>query len=490
LKPLYDDGVYGDRVYDDRVTMIARAKGKAFRVPACFAAALFALAPPSVSACSSARVADLFEYTKSTQAVMDVEAAMARAQAAHGYIPQAAADEITAQARAELVSQADFDAEYTQVRHRMVALLNVWRRTLGPEGDQYVHFGATTVDIYGTATMLQIDSAIAEIDQCLGESSAIMVELADAHKMTPMIGRTLGQHAQPITFGKKVSTWITEYSRHRERLAELRARVRRSAILKGAVGNYSGLGDDGIAIERSFAAELGFDEPYAADWNGTRDVIAEYGLVLGLIARSHQRIGQELFLLQSTDIAELQERLPSGTASSSSLPHKRNPRLPERLIHAGRTIPRLAEVLGDDVVNFFERDNTSQETQVLEDISVSSADAIRQLISLLDGLEVDAAQMRANIGRTNGFAMSQRVAFALAGQMPRVEAEALVKDVIAAALASDTSFAESLQAEPRVMAVMDAQTIAQLLDPGIIETPAIQQVERIIHDAQSAGANR
>lgn len=277
-----------------------------------------------------------------------------------------------------------------------------------------------------------------------------MVKLADDHARTPMIGRTLGQHAQPITFGKKVSTWISEYSRHRQRIAELRARLRRSAILKGPVGNYSGLGEKAIEVEQSFAAELGLDSPYPADWNGTRDVIAEYGLVLGLIARSHQRIGQEMFLLQGTDIGEIRERLPQGTVGSSSMPHKRNPRLPERLVHAGRTIPRLAEVLNDDVVNLFERDNTSRMTPVIEEISVESVRAGRTLGLLLARIEIDAARMQENIDRTRGFAMSQRVSLALAEHMGRENAVALVKEVIAKAIAEDMSFIEALSAEQRV----------------------------------------
>ncbi len=444
--------------------------------------------PQSASACSVTPVRDLFGYGEQTQIILEVEAAMARAQAEHGVIPEEAARDITANARADLIPQASFDAEYDVVRHRMVALLNVWRESLGPDGDQYVHFGATTVDIYGTATVIQADRTLAAIDACLGGTIDIMTQLASEHAETPMIGRTLGQHAQPITFGKKVSAWIGEYSRHRERLAQIRARLRRSAILKGAVGNYSGLGDQAIAVELSFAAELGFDAPYAADWSGTRDVLAEYGLTLGLIARSHQRIGQELFLLQGTDIGELREGQRAGVVGSSSMPHKRNPRAPERLIHAGRTIPRLAEVLSDDVVNMFERDNTSRLTPVIEQISVDSVAALRTLNTLLAGLEVDSERMLANIDLTRGFAMSQRVAFALAEFMPRSEAEALVKQVIADAIAADSDFAQALMAQSRVTAHLSNEAIELLLRPDQIAAPAVEQIDRVIAEAAQDGA--
>lgn len=446
--------------------------------------------PASAAECRVTPVRALFEYDAQTQIILDVEAAMARAQAEHGVIPAPAAQEITDKARVELIPQARFDATYDVVGHRMVALLTVWRESLNDMGDQYVHYGATTVDIYGTASVLQIDRAIEQMDACLGETIAVMSALAIKHKNTPMIGRTLGQHAQPITFGKKVSAWIGEYSRHRARLSELRVRVRQSAALKGPVGNYSGLGDEAIAVEQSFARELGLDGAYLSDWSGTRDVIAEYGLTLGLIARSHQRIGQELFLLQGTDIGEVREAQRAGVVGSSSMPHKRNPRAPERLVHAGRTIPRLAEVLGDDVVNLFERDNTSRLTPVIEEISIASVDAVRRLNNLIAGLEVDAGQMRANIDRTRGFAMSQRIAFALSDHMPRAEAEALTKSVVANALAADTDFLTALLAEPKVAIHFDQAALSRLLDPTAIGAPAIEQVERIVREANDAGANQ
>ena len=439
----------------------------------------------TAQACSITKTRTLFEYSGRTQTILDVEAAMARAQASQGVIPSAAATDISEKAQVALVPQEAFDAEYSVVNHRMVALLSVWRRSLDDSGDQYVHFGATTVDIYGTATVLQTLGALDEMDACLGRAMDAMATLANAHAQTPMIGRTLGQHAQPITFGKKVSVWVEEYARHRARLAQLKERLRRSAILKGAVGNYSGLGDKAIAVEQAFATELELEAPYTADWNGARDVLAEYGLVAGLIAKSHQRIGQEVFLLQGTDIGEVREAQRKGVVGSSSMPHKRNPRAPERLIHAGRTIPRLGAVLADDVVNFFERDNTSRLSPVIEDIAVQSVSSARTLAILLEGLEVDTDAMRANIDRTRGFALSQRVAFALAETMPRVEAEALVKQVIAEALAGDVSFAKALSANERTATRLDAARIADLLDASRIDQPALDQVARTLNEATS-----
>jgi|UPI00082D892E adenylosuccinate lyase len=435
-------------------------------------------------ACSEKSLDAIFSPERSTQRLLDIEAAMARAQAKHGVIPKSAADEITRKARADLVPQSELRAERDIVRHRMVALLNIWRKSLNEEGGRYVHFGATTVDIYDTATMLQIDQVLAELNICLTETIGTMAVMALEHRDTVMIGRTIGQHAQPISFGKKVSVWIGEFRRHQDRLGEIRQRVRRSAILKGAVGNYSGLGNKAIAVEKSFAAELGFDEPYLSDWHGTRDVIAEYALFLGLMSKSHARMGQEIFLLQSTDIAEVRESLPASAVGSSSMPHKQNPIAPEALVQSGRVIPRLAEILQDDVINLFERDNISRQSPVITEISIATGSMMRTLNKLLEGLSVNATNMRSNIDRTNGFVMSQKIVFALAAHVGKTKAEAIVKDIIYHHRTGSRSFAEALRADHRIADILSRSQIEQLLDPAKIDLESQRQIERIAAGAE------
>jgi argininosuccinate lyase len=166
--------------------------------------------------------------------VLRLEAALARAQAAEGVIPQSAADAITAAAIPENIPQDAIDAEYDIVRHRMVALLNVLRRSLDEDSANYLHYGATTVDLYDSAAMLQMREAIFALIEDLRVIELQLIELADQYKDTPMIGRTLGQHALPITFGKKISGYIGENRRHIDRLGDLLDRIERSIIMKGA----------------------------------------------------------------------------------------------------------------------------------------------------------------------------------------------------------------------------------------------------------------
>lgn len=420
-------------------------------------------APPAQQAPSS--VEAIFDPDQTIQFVLDVESALARAQAAHGAIPQSAAAEITRKASIRFAPRDKIDAERKIVRHRMVALVNVWRTSLEPGTRQYVHYGATTVDIYDTALTLQLRQATILQVRRLREIETVLINLARKNQDAVMPGRTLGQHALPITFGKKVSTWLAENRRNIERLKLVLAELDQSAILKGAVGTYAGLGDNAIEIEKSFAKELGLRAPYPDDWHGTRDVYANYALTLSLISKSYGSIGQELFLLQSTDLGETEEPRPPNSVSSSSMAQKVNPRKSEALIQSARIIPRLAEVVLDDVVNFFERDNTSGPDEVLKEISIRSAKNLRTAKALLDELQVNRNAMRANLDRTEGFIMAQRVAFALAPALGKDEADKHVHDIIQNALEDGLAFRPALLEDPVVAKALSPADIDELLRP-------------------------
>ena len=362
-----------------------------------FVSLLLTAIPNVLLAAEYTTVKQVFDAESKNQIVLDIEAALARTQADQGIIPQWAAQEISAKADIRFAPIDEIAAEQRRVNHRMVALLNVWTNSMDNGAGEYVHFGATTVDIYDTALILQLKQATLLLIEDLREIELSMIAQAKRHRDTPMIGRTLGQHALPITFGKKVSTWLGENRRNIERLQQVLARLERSGILKGAVGTYLGLGDQAIATETGFVADLGLQPAYTDDWHGSRDVLAEYASVLALISKSFGRIGSELFLLQMTDIAETEEVLPGTVVGSSTMPHKKNPKKPDALIHYSRAIPRLAEVVLDDMVNTFERDSTSRTSATLADISLQTEEMLHLGNDLIANLKVNSTVMRANI---------------------------------------------------------------------------------------------
>jgi adenylosuccinate lyase len=427
----------------------------------------------------------VFDTDQTNQYVLDIEAALARAQVAHGAIPKAAADEITRKANIRFAPRDEIAAERRIVQHRMVALLNVWRRSLDAHARQYVHYGATTVDIYDTALTLQLRRSAMILIGHLRRIETLLINLARANQDAVMPGRTLGQHALPITFGKKVSTWIGENRRNIERLKLVLAELEQSAILKGAVGTYAGLGERAMEIEKSFAKELGLRPPYPDDWHGARDVYANYALTLALISKSFGHIGQELFLLQTTDIGETDEPRDAGSVSSSSMAQKVNPKKSEVLIQAARTIPRLAEVVLDDVVNFFERDNTAGPNAALEEISIKSGENLKTARELLEEVEVNRDAMRRNLERTRGFIMAQRVAFALSAELGKEEADKLVHAVIQRAMERNIDFRAALLADPTASRLLPAAEIDKLLQPDGYLGLARESVEAVITRAET-----
>ncbi|MBI1339579.1 hypothetical protein GC169_05115 [bacterium] len=424
-------------------------------------------------------VADLFSSAHRNQLVLDVEAAIATAQAAEGVIPAAAAREIRDRADIRYTPQDEIDREYAKVRHRMVAILNVWKRSMSKTAADHVHFGVTTVDVYDTVLLLQMRESIGLLIRDMRAIEEELLTLAETHRDTPMIGRTLGQHALPITFGKKVAVWAAVNNRNIERLEQVRVRIESLGVLKGAVGTHLGLGEKGVEVERRVARELGLREPGPADWHGARDVIAEYALVLALNAKSYAAIGGEVFRLQMTDIDEVSEGRPATAVGSSTLPHKQNPSRSEALIHHGRTIPRLAEVLLDDVENAFERDNTSRPNEVAEEITLASADMLDDASVLIRRLDVNPAQMRANLDRTGGMIMSQRIVLFLADSVGREVAEERVREAALSAHESGGDFRSTLLAD-EVIGPHLAGKIDGLLDPETYLGLSGLQVDRTV----------
>jgi adenylosuccinate lyase len=443
-----------------------------------------ALASPSL-ATGYKTVKQVFDPQSKNQIVLDIEAALARTQASQGIIPQWAAQEISAKADIRFAPIDEIALEYKRVNHRMVALLNVWTRSMDNGAGEFVHFGATTVDIYDTALILQLKQAALLLIEDLREIELSMITLAKRHRDTPMIGRTLGQHALPITFGKKVSTWLGENRRNIERLQQVLARLERSGILKGAVGTYLGLGDQGIATEAGFVAELGLQQAYADDWHGSRDVLAEYAAVLGIISKSFGRIGSELFLLQMTDIGETAERLAGSVVGSSTMPHKKNPKKPDALIHYSRAIPRLAEVVLDDMVNAFERDSTSRTSTTLADISLQAEQMLALANDLIANLEVNSVAMRANIDTTNGLIMSQRVTFALVAAIGKTTANALMHDIAVQALKENISLREAVEKDKTASKHLPSDQLDLLFDPTTYIGLAAEQVDQVIDEVSA-----
>ena len=414
---------------------------------------------------------------------MDVEAALAQAQAELEIIPQWAADEISSKADVKYLKQKDIDKEQSLVRHTLVARLNVWKRSIDNNASEYLHYGATTVDIWDTVLVLQIDDSIDLLIDDLLEIEDYLITLTKDNLYTYMPGRTLGQHALPITFGKKTSTWLAENRRNIERLEHVQSKIKKSGILKGAVGSYLGLGDNAIKTESLMMRNLGLDDPSKDDWHGIRDVFAEYALTLAIISKSFGRVGNELTLLQMTEIGETEEYLGNRSVGSSTMPQKKNPRGPGDLIEFSRVIPRLSEIVLDDMINSFERDGQKSDDE-LKMISVESEKMINRAKPLLKELKVNKKKMRENLEITNGLILSQRLTFYLADKIGKDTANDLMHDIAKYALNNNISLKDAALNNKIVNQNITENTLKDILDPETYIGLAADQAQIIVKEIE------
>lgn len=426
-------------------------------------------------------VSQIFNTDYRNQLFMDVEVALAQAQASLGIIPKWAADSIESKADIEHMSQKDINAEYELVRHTLVARLNVWKRSIDKEAAEYLHFGATTVDIWDTVLVLQLNDTLDLLVADLLDVETSLLKLTKDNLETYMTGRTLGQHALPITFGKKVSTWLAENRRNIERLRHVQSKINKSGILKGAVGSYLGLGEQAIQTEALMMKNLGLNEPAKDDWHGIRDVFAEYALTLAIISKSFGRIGHELTLLQMTELGETEEDLGSKAVGSSTMPQKKNPRGPGKLIEYSRLIPRISEVVLDDMVNSFERDGAKSDSE-LKLVSISTQEMINVAKPLLKTLRVNKLRMRENLNLTNGLILSQRLTFYLADVIGKDTANDLMHDVAKFALNNNLSLKEAALQNEIITENITEKELDRILDPETYVGLAIQQAQMIIEE--------
>ena len=426
-------------------------------------------------------VSEIFNSDYRNQLFMDVEVSLAQAQASLGIIPKWAADAIESKADTKYMSQKDINAEYQLVRHTLVARLNVWKRSIDKDASEYLHFGATTVDIWDTVLVLQLNDTLDLLVADLLDVETSLLKLTKDNLDTYMTGRTLGQHALPITFGKKVSTWLAENRRNIERLRHVQLKIKKSGILKGAVGSYLGLGEQAIETEALMMKNLGLNEPAKDDWHGIRDVFAEYALTLAIISKSFGRIGHELTLLQMTELGETEEDLGSKAVGSSTMPQKKNPRGPGKLIEYSRLIPRISEVVLDDMVNSFERDGAKSDSE-LKLVSISTQEMINVAKPLLKTLKVNKLRMRENLNLTNGLILSQRLTFYLADVIGKDTANDLMHDVAKFALNNNLTLKEAALQNEIITQNITESELDRILDPETYVGLAIQQAQMIIEE--------
>src|SRR5213082_1310730 len=407
----------------------------------------------------------LFTEAARFQSWLDVEAALAQAQAELGIIPAAAAREIVAKAHLKYLDLAAVRAGLAKTGHPLVPL--VWALDRACEGDAggYVHWGATTQNITQTGQLLQVRQAHEIFLRQLGSVLTHLAGLAERTKDALLPGRTHGQHAVPATFGFKVAVWLDELGRHVERLRGCESRVF-VAMLGGGAGTLASLGAPGLATQEKMALRLGMRAmPMPARTIG--DHQAEYVLLLGMLAATSSKVGREIYTLMKQEFGEVEEPVPTGTVGSSTMPQKRNPKLCQDIIALTAEVRALVPLALEAMQTEHEADRT---TSLMMDSAearacIAMGDALSRLGEVMRGLRLDPARMRRNLDLGGGLIMAEAVMLQLGATIGRQHAHDVVYDAAQAAFVEGRPFSAILAADSRLTKHLDPAALDRLLDP-------------------------
>lgn len=413
----------------------------------------------------TAEMRAVFDDRALLQKWLDVEAALALAEADLGIVPQAAADEIARQARAENIDADWMKREIDHTLHPIVPLIRALKAVCSREAGEWIHWGATTQDIMDTALVLQLRDATAIFEQRIIDLDAALVALARAHRDSIMPGRTHGQHALPITFGYKVAIWAEELRRHAARLRDAKPRVLVGQF-GGAAGTLAGVGARGPEIRARLMRRLGLGEA-AVTWHVAHDSFTEFASVAAMLAGTCGKIAHEIISLQKSEVMEVEEPWNEGKVGSSTMPHKRNPMLCEAIAALARLSFNHARAAFDGLIQEHERDWTvnHMEWAYLPELCVMTDGALAQMLRVVRGLHVYPERMRRNVDALGGLMLSEAVMFALGERIGRVSAHDVVYDAAMRAVESGRAFADLLAADARVTDHLTRADIAALLEP-------------------------
>nr|WP_067287386.1 adenylosuccinate lyase family protein [Marinobacterium profundum] len=390
---------------------------------------------------------------------LQVEQALALCQADLGMIPAAAAREIAA-LRPEQLDRVAIQHATAQVGRPIVSLVSEISQQVSPAATDWVHFGATTQDIMDTAAILQLRQALDLLQGQLNSTEAQLLRLTELGQDMPMVGRTNGQHAQPMTFGLKASVWLQEFRRHQQRLAEVRPRVL-SIQLAGAVGTLSAMGQQGPQLRSSLAARLELAD-CTVHWQNARDSMAEVMQFIGLVATSVSKVGKQLNMLASTEIAEVYEGYQQGAGKSSAMPHKRNQRGSEFAEALGLLARQRAGGCYDLCMHEHERSGGAwiMEWVLIPETLLLGAGALQALNTTLEKLQLDDERMRQNMALTGGLIYSEHLVNELAATLGKCEAKRIVELACAKAQDSGQSLWSVIERQPEFVELLNVRKIA------------------------------
>lgn len=432
---------------------------------------------------STPELRTLFDEAALVQGWIGVMLVLAETQAEFGLIPVEAARQLNDACRAVALDEAFFTEvreDFELTNHSLLGLIRALQRRCPGDSGEWLCYGATVQDITDTHTARVLLQVREIFSHQLADIAGALAVLAQAHRDTPMCGRTHGQPGLPITFGFKAAGWLDEVLRHRQRLGEIGQRLG-VGQLAGGVGSLSSLGPEALALQQRFFAKLGLSAP-AISWTASRDRLVEWLNLLMLMASTADRIGHEVYNLQRPEIGELREGFKPGTVGSITMPQKRNPEISEHLGTLARTVRHQAAQLAESLVHDHERDGRSWKVEwaVLPGACLATGKALALLHDLLANLDVDAKRMQANLQALRGFTQAESLMLALAPMLGKQSAHALVYRVAMAAAENGLSLKEAVPAEAEIVEKLGAEALERLFDVEQSTGFCGQMVDRVL----------
>lgn len=428
-------------------------------------------------------VEDLFSDRARVQSMLDFEAALARAEARMGVIPEPAAPAIAAKCRAELFDTDALSRATALAGNPAIPLVKQLIALVGmddKEAMRFVHWGATSQDAIDTGFVLQLRRALGRIEAELEKLSGALAQLAGKHRASVLAGRTWMQQALPTTFGLKAAGWLDAVDRHRIRLGDVRRRVL-VVQFGGAVGTLAALGNKGIEVAKALGEELHLAVP-DLPWHAHRDRVAEVATTLGLCTGTLGKIARDISLLMQTEVAEVFEPAGEGRGGSSTMPHKRNPVTSAVVLAAATRVPGLVSSMLSTMVQEQERGlgGWHAEWETMPELIGLAAGALHHLAETVPGLEIDISRMGENLDVTRGLIFAEAVQMALAREVGRMAAHERIEAACQRARAERRHLREVLAEDATVAKHLTKTDLERLFDPRQYLGVADDLIDRVL----------
>lgn len=418
---------------------------------------------------ASAKMRALLSDASVLQRMLDVEAALARAEAKAGVIPKKAAAPITSACQAKRFDIAALGAAAANAGNVAIPLVKALTAEVAKrdkEAARFVHWGTTSQDIIDTATVLGLREASLLLDRDLVRAIRGFVSLARRHRKTAMAGRTWLQQALPTTFGLKAAEYAAALARTRMRMV---AAVEEALVLQfgGAAGTLAALGKKGGALSRALGKELDLSVP-AAPWHAHSDRIANAASAIAIAIGEAGKIARDVALLMQTEVGEAFEPAGAGRGGSSTMPQKRNPALSAQILAASNLAPGLVATLLSGLVHEHERGTGGWQASwlALPQLLLVASGAFERLAEIANGLEIDKARMRANLEISHGLIMAEAAQFALGEKLGRLEAHELLATASKRATSERKHLQEILRGMPDVANALSGKKLDEIFEPA------------------------